>query len=281
MMRTLRKMTSSLWKAGGCIVFACLLVGCKSSTAITSSNAAIMKSNEAFFTAVLDRSFHFDTFSARLHLDFNGMQQEFSSRVQLKMIRDDRLQLSIQPFLGVEVVRVELSNDSIKIIDRMNKRFLAENYQRLKSEMAVDFNFQNLQALLTNQLFVPGENRIASNHFRRFRITNNSNQAEFQFRDIHESSFTFTADGDEKLLSTKIEFEQQMLSWQYSQFQAIDDQIFPMKMTARLSSADQTQGTVTLAFSTPERNHPISMDFTVPAGYNRVTLEQMLHSIGK
>ena len=240
-----------------------------------------MKTEEAFFAAVLDRSFHFDTFSARVNLEFSDLQQEFSSKAQLKIIRDDRLQISVQPFLGVEMLRIEISNDSIKMLDRMNKRFLVDSYQHLKKEMEIDFNFQNLQALLTNQLFVPGEYRISTRHFRLFRIIKSSQIAEFQLKDKNNTFYTFTADGDEQLLSTKIEHENQMLTWHYSHFQTIDNQIFPIKMTARLSSPDQTKGTATLTFSTPDINHPFSLDFNIPSGYNRVTLAQMINLIGK
>jgi outer membrane biogenesis lipoprotein LolB len=148
-----------------------LLFGCKSSTGMTASTAEIMKTEEAFFASVLDRSFRFDTFSARLNLDFSGMKYEFSSKVQLKMIRNDRLQISIQPFLGIEAFRIEIADDSIKILDRMNKRFVADSYQHLKRDMDIDFNFQNLQALFTNQLFIPGQNQLSAKQFRQFRIT--------------------------------------------------------------------------------------------------------------
>ena len=248
---------------------------------MTSSGTGIMKTEEVFFATLLERAFRFDTFSARLNLEFAGMQQEFSSRVQMKMIRDDRMQFSIQPFLGVEMVRVEISNDSIKILDRINKYFVADSYQRLKNEMAIDFNYQNLQALFTNQLFVPGIKTISTRHFRQFRVTQSNRLAEFQHKDGTESLYTFTADGDERLLSTKFENGNHRLTWNYSQFQTIDNQVFPMKMTARLSVVDQTQGTASLTFSSPEINRPLSMDFRIPAGYNRMTLEQIIHSIGK
>jgi outer membrane biogenesis lipoprotein LolB len=272
------KYSRGIW---GVIVIACLLVGCKSSTGVTSSTTAIMKTEEALFTSVLNRSFSFDTFSARFHLDFSGMQQELGSKVQLKMICDDRMQISIQPFLGIEMFRIEISNDSIKMLDKMNKRFMVDSYQQLKKEMGIDFNYQNLQALITNQLFIPGENRISTNHFRRFRVTNANNLAEFQLKDRNESFYTFTADGDERLLSTVIEYGNQIFSWHYSQFQTLNNQAFPLKMVARLSSVNQTQGTATLTFSTPEINHPVTMDFNIPSGYNRVTLEQMINSIKK
>jgi hypothetical protein len=260
-----------------------LLFGCKSSTGITASTTEIMKTEEAFFASVLDHSFHFDTFSARLNLDFSGMQYEFSSKVQLKMIRNDRLQISIQPFLGIEAFRIEIADDSIKILDRMYKRFVVDSYQHLKREMDIDFNFQNLQALFTNQIFIPGQSQLSAKQFRQFRITKGSRSAEFQHKDRSATLYTFKADGDEKLLSTQIESEPEnrQLTWDYSQFQTVDNQSFPMKMTARLTSGDQVQGTTTLTFSTPVINSPLSLDFVIPSGYNRVALNQIIQSLVK
>ena len=265
-----------------CLISAFLLVGCKSSISTTTSTTAIMKTEEAFFSSMLDRSFRFNTLSTRMNLDFSSSQQEFSSRVQLKMICDDRIQFSIQPFLGFELFRIELSNDSIKVIDKMNKRYMADNYQQLRNEMDIEISFKNVQALLTNQLFIPGESRISNQHYRQFRITKKNNQqAEFLLKGKRGTLYSFLADGDELLLSTKIENEpqKQQLIWEYSQFQPVDNQPFPMKMTGRFSSDDELQGTATLTFSTPVINNPLTMDFNIPSGYNRVTLEQMIHSL--
>jgi len=279
-------------KAGDGIVFAfflaaCLLVGylfvgCKSSVGTSSSVAAITKTNESFFASVLDHSLRYNTFSARMNLDFSGSQQEFSSRVQVKMIYNERIQLSIQPFLGIEMFRIELSNDSIKILDRMNKRYVTDNYHPLKNEYDVDVNFQNVQALLTNRIFIPGESSVSVQQYHQFRVSKKSNhQAELQWKGKNGTFYTFVADSEEKLLSTRIENDpqKQQLTWEYSNFQTINNQLFPTKMTARLMSGDQVQGTSTLSFSTPEINRPVSLDFTVPSGYSRVRLEQIIDSL--
>ena len=262
-------------------MFACLLAGCKSSVGIATSGAEITKTEEAFFAAVLDRSFHFNTFSARMTLDFSGENQEFSSRAQMRMIHNDRIQISILPVLGIEMMRIELSNDSIKILDRMNKRYVADNYNRLKRDMEIDVNFQNLQALLTNQLFVPGETQISAGHYRQFRVKANSRMAEFQHKGKSGTLYTFFAGSDENLVSTQIENEQQQqkFTWNYEHFQPVSGQSFPMKMTANLLSGNQIQGTATLTFSAPAINSPLTIDFNIPAGYSRVTLEQLIKSL--
>jgi len=240
-----------------------------------------MKTEEAFFMSLVENAFRFNTFSARMNLDFSGMQQEFSSRVQMKMIYDDRIQFSVQPVLGIEMLRVELSNDSIKILDRMNKRYVADNYNRLEREMDIDLNFNNLQAMFTNRMFVPGENRISNRHYPRFRAKKADRMAEFQLKGGNGTFYTFLADSDEKLLSTQIEnqSQNQKITIDYSNFHALNDQSFPMKMTTRLSSDEQIQGTAILTFSPPEINSPLAIDFNIPSGYKRVTLEQLINSL--
>ena len=264
------------------IVAAWLFVGCKSSTSTTTSMTAITKNEEAYFASILDRSFRYKTFSARLNLGYSDPQQEFNARTQLKMSYNDRMQISIQPFLGIEVFRIELTNDSIKILDRMNKRYAIDNYIRLKNDMAIDINFQNLQALMTNQLFAPGENSISIRHFRQFRMTKKNAQiADLQVKGKNGTVYSFTTDGDENLHTTKIENIPQQLniSWMYSDFQAIENQLFPMKMKALFSVGNNFMGTATLTFTSPPLiNHPVTFNFDIPSGYNRTSLEQLINS---
>jgi hypothetical protein len=197
------------------------------------------------------------------------------------MIYGDRIQLSIQPFLGIEVFRIELTNDSVKILDRMNKRYMTESYEEMKGETKIDFNFHNLQSLFTNNIFIPGESSISSKQMRRFRITKDKYAANLKIKDETGMFYTFTADGDEKLLSTLIndKAENYRLTWNYSDFQTIDKQRFPFKMKAGLTSDKKTQGIVTLTFSNLEIDHPLKADFNIPSGYTRVTFPQIIKTL--
>jgi hypothetical protein len=257
----------------------CLFAACKSSAGITAgSDAEIRKSEEAFLASVANRTFRFHTLSARIKIDFRDAQKEMSVKAQLKMIRNDRIQLSVQPFLGIEVFRAELTDDSIKILDRMNKRYLAESYEDMKGETNMDFNFYNLQSLFTNNIFIPGESRLSSGQLRRFRITSDKDAVHLKIKDEADILYTFTVDGDEKLLATLIDdrYENHSLTWKYSDFQTTGKQRFPYKMEAGLTSGRKTRGVVTLTFSAPEIDRPLNTDFTVPPGYRRVTFPQII-----
>ena len=276
-------MSINIWKLLCVIIGICLFAACKSTAGSTTTDAEIMKTEEAFFASVLERTFRFNTLSARMKLEYNDGQKDLSSRVQLKMIYNDRFQLSIQPFLGVEVFRIEVTNDSVKILDRMNKRYMIESHENIKGKTEIDFNFHNLQALLTNQIFVPGENDISMKHYRNFRMTKNNNLAKLNIKSKDGTSYTFTADADEKLLVTNLENtdNNQSIIWDYNDFQIINRQQFPMKMTARLLKDAKIQGTAILTLSSPEINAPLKTDFVIPSGYERITSEQIIKLIGK
>ena len=66
-----------------------------------------------------EQAFKYETLTARLNVDLNLPGNNMSSRVDLKMVKDSAFQLSVQPFLGIEVFRAEISVDSVKVIDRM------------------------------------------------------------------------------------------------------------------------------------------------------------------
>ena len=204
-----------------------------------------------------------------------------SSRVDLKMVKDSAFQLSVQPFLGIEVFRAEISVDSIKVIDRMNKRYVADNYANLKGQTPIEFNFYNLQALFTNHLFLPGQQGISPKQYNRFKLKQDGPAAEIQVKDVMGLLYTFMADGEEKILSTCIAepSDHYTLQWNYADFRLADGQPFPMKMDVQVTKDGASQGGITLHFSRMQTNVPVKMDFSIPAKYKRITLAQILKSL--
>lgn len=167
-----------------------------------------------------EQAFKYETLTARLNVDLNLPGNNMSSRVDLKMVKDSAFQLSVQPFLGIEVFRAEISVDSVKVIDRMNKRYVADNYANLKGQTPIEFNFYNLQALFTNRLFLPGQQGISPKQYSRFKLKQDGPAAEIQVKDVMGLLYTFMADGEEKILSTCISepSDRYALQWDYADF---------------------------------------------------------------
>lgn len=264
---------------GGLFLF--LLTGCKSSKKVGTVDSASAKAHNEFFQSMEEQSFQFRTLTARLSVDLNIPGNQMSSRVDLKMVKDSAFQLSVQPILGIEVFRVELSRDSIKVVDRLNKRYLVENYSNLRGQTPIEFNFYNLQALFTNHLFIPGEQSVARKHYNRFKLEQMGPVAEIKTKDAMGLFYTFKADGEEKLLSTYVadSSDQYALQWLYSDFRLVEKQPFPMLMDVQVLKEGASVGGVKIHYTRVQLDEPLNLDFSIPAKYNRVTFAQVLKMI--
>ena len=257
------------------------LSGCKTSKKVGTVASGSAKAHDEFFEAMEEHSFQFNTMTARLNAELKTAKNNMSSRVDLKMVRDSAFQLSVQPFLGIEVFRAEFTVDSIKVVDRMNKRYVAERYADLKGQTPIEFNFYNLQALFTNHIFLPGKQEIDPKQYKRFKLNQEGSTAEIKVKDTMGLLYTFFADGEEKLLSTYITdpSEQYALQWDYSDFRVAEGQPFPMLMDVQVLANGSSQGGIAFRFSRIQTNIPVNLDFSIPAKYKRITFAQIIKSI--
>ena len=263
------------------LFFILALSGCKSSKKVGTVESTGVKGHKEFFEQMQESAFEYKTLSARLNAELDVPGNKMSSRVDLKMVKDSAFQLSVQPFLGIEIFRIELSVDSIKVIDRMGKRYIADNYANLKGQTPIEFNFYNLQALFTNQLFLPGQQHISPKQYNRFKLKQEGPSAEIRVKDAMGLLYTFMADGEEKILSTFVTepSDKYALQWNYSDFRLTDGQPFPMQMNVYVMDDGSSKGGVILNYSRIQTNVPVKMDFSIPAKYKRVTLAQIIKSL--
>lgn len=255
-----------------------VLGGCKSSQKIATVEAGEAKAHAEFFDSMMEKAFQFETLNARMNAEILIPGKEMSSRVDLKMVRDSAFTLSVQPVLGIEVFRLVMDQDSIKIIDRMNRRYLAENYANLKGQTPVVFNYNNLQSLFINHLFYPGEDQVTPAIYPRFLLDQEGSSAEIRAKDPMGLSYIFRADGEEKLLSTYVTDEKESfaLQWVYSDFRITDEQPFPMRMDVNLFTDNSSKGGIRLGFSRVQTNIPVQIEVTIPDKYKRVTWKEII-----
>ena len=259
-----------------------LLNSCKTTKTPGTSGKASTKALDEFVASMQEQEVQFHTLSARLSVDLNTSDKSIGSRVEMKLVKDSALQLSVQPFLGIEIFRIELSTDSIKLLDRMNKRYFAEDYTGFRGQLPIDFNFYNLQALFLNQLFLPGEKEVDDFLYNHFKLDREGMITSLHTEDRMDLHYLFKADNEEKLLSTRIsdKIDRYALLWQYADFQVTEGQkLFPQRMEVSLLEEGKSKGGMSIYYSRMQWNKALKMEFQIPSKYKRVTLDQILKSL--
>lgn len=263
-----------------CFLFSVFcFVGCKTATKVGAVDAGKAKEHVEFFESMQKQAFQYTALSARTNVTLEMPENEFSSRVDIKMVRDSAFQLSVQPFLGIEVFRIEFNTDSVKVIDRMNKRYVAESYAGLKGDIPIVFNFYNLQALFTNRIFIPGEQTVSAKQYNRFELKQEGARAEAQVKDAMQLLYTFIADGEEKLLSTSVANDKYAVQWKYTDFRLVEKQPFPMLMDVQILNEGVKAGGMKLSFSRIQSDVSLNISNPIPGNYKRITFAEIMKGL--
>ncbi|MCL1867360.1 MAG: DUF4292 domain-containing protein [Paludibacter sp.] len=144
------------------LLISVLLVGvisCKPKQMLTVTPAQTT-SADANIQSALEVQPHFITANAnKLKMDISLKNKELSSSGACRIYRDSVIQLSIQPFMGIEMVKIELTPDAMYVFDQMSKNYYHLVYEQLAELTGVPLSFYDFQALVSNQLFTLGSEK--------------------------------------------------------------------------------------------------------------------------
>jgi hypothetical protein len=257
------------------------LPGCRTRGAALTTSPETATTAVHSFHALRTLSLKYQTLSARLHVELaTGTEKLFSSQAVLKIRRDRILQLSIQPFAGIEVMRFECSPDSFRILDRINKRYMADAFANLKGDMQPALNFYNLQALFTNRIFLPGETEWPDDAFLRFRCEPDAPGYIFRTQGRDGLDYLFTS-RNERLCSTEIaDNARRVLHLDYDAFGLVGEQSFPTEINAEWRVNGKTKGSMAVRYSNIDLDRPLDFRFDIPKNYEQVDPAQILKLIG-
>lgn len=255
---------------------------CKSIRSTYKPDAVTMMEKREFFDHHLEVLPNFNYFDARLNVNINTGDKQLSSRVNLKMVKDQAFQLSVQPLLGIEMFRIIFTTERLLIIDRMNKRYLEEDYTALKGKLPIGLNYYSLQALFINQMFLPNKKApsMKDMNLYDFEVTNTA--YEFTTHDAMKLQYHFIFDGDKRLVSTQMadRISQYQLYWDYMQFESLGrGKIFPKEMNVNLQYNGFTKGYLNILYSRIDTSGPIEINYSIPSKYKRVSYEEIMKSL--
>ena len=268
------------------VLLAMTLAGCRTtrSAAAKADKAVAEALSEAEYIQQVGRlsTPDYRTLTATIYVELNpDTKDEMSSRARLKIIRGRCLQISITPLVGIELFRLEVSRDSVKIIDRMGRRYAAEPIDEIKKQIPAyakadfpyDFHYEHLEALLTDRLFTPDGEAFRMDRFQQQRLLLGARR--FRAKDTERMTYDFTTDSHARLIATEIIFPFLELKWNYSRFQTVGGRPFPLYMEAEVEGVNK----LCIRFDKVETDVPVEMFFPIPDNYKRITLKQLWRMI--
>jgi hypothetical protein len=234
---------------------------------------------EFLFTKLKEKELKFNWFSAKFSAEYSNKGKKNSFNGQIRIRKDSLVWISLTPMLGIEAIRLMISQDSVKMINRLNDTFFIGDYEYVNRFLNTNIDFDLLQAFLLGndlQFYEDGKFR-ASVDRGEYKLSTGERQKLKKFvRSSQENlkifiqnlwldpvTFKITHADVKEIRRDNIKLEST-----YDGFEPLEDQLFPRKMTYTIR-ADNTI-IVKADFSKMTINDPLQFPFKIPASYQPV-----------
>ncbi len=221
-------------------------------------------------------AFQFENIQAKLNISVEnkGKNQSFAATVRTK--RDSIIWISVAPFLGIEVFRIVFTQDSVKILNRLDNTYFLSDINGLKNMLQADVDYNMLQAVITGNDFPHFDFNVfkvsdegdfyvlkADKRAKLRNIYNNSNlsinQQIFLNKDYFRIVKNIFKDINEKYIFEVL----------YSDFKIIENQNFAHTIRTKLKN-DKEPWDVAVEFLKIQLEQEQAYPFTIPDKYTKM-----------
>ena len=233
----------------------CLLVSCKTHSSLSKTPAPPPTAAPSLSAVVMDsvktHEVRFEWFSGKAKIEVTRGSDKTEFTVSFRIRNDSAIWVSISPGLGLEVARVLITADSLRVMDRMNDQYYSRDYTFFKPYTSLPVTLQSLQDLIEgNILFAHDKSfevmQTDSSYLLKWKSEKQSNTVTLD--DHFKNLFQMIADGMAGTLSVSLE-----------QYDAQYTPSFSLWRKIELINENPTQ--IVITFSKVKLNEPVRMPF--------------------
>ncbi|HEU4634354.1 MAG TPA: DUF4292 domain-containing protein [Flavisolibacter sp.] len=230
--------------------------------AIDGNKADSLRFTQGLLRKVDSSRVQYTTFNAKLNIDYKSDDgKKYDVNASVRMFRDSAIWISANAILGIEAMRVLITRDSVKLLDKLNKIYTARSVDFLQDVTSLPLDLYTLQDLIIgNAIFVDSE---------VVRFTANTNTLSFlTIGQWFKNLITLDA-STYSLLHSKLDdvniARNRTADLSYTDYENKKGFLFSTKR--RISVKEKTGLEIKLDFKQYEINENLSFPFSIPKNY--------------
>ena len=248
-----------------------------------SSKKALTKTTLREFTAakliqeVEENQFEFDNFVAKMNMKIETKDRNLNVKGQLRMKKDSIIWTSISMPMGLEVLRIKVTRDSVFFLNRTEKTYLIENIEVFNeiSPMITTIGF--IQAVLVgNDINLresddykieisDGQYNLLISKKLKKSIKNNDENWKVMLKDIWIDPQLFKIT---KYHIREYNDSKRKIDLQYSDFEEIKGKYLPTEINIDIHGDIYLKAKI--EFSNITIDEPLEFNFSIPKKYERI-----------
>lgn len=217
---------------------------CGTKKTVTQALVTIPAEKQDLLHKVADNAQLTKFITSKVKFEVKVGDQELALTGNLRMKRDDVIQMQLMAFGFVEAARLEFTQEYVLVMDRINKQYLKVPYNQVDFMRNSGLNFHSLQALFWNELFQPGRTTLTDENLAAFETEQDGDNAIITYAK-DKLSYKWLAAQNTGLISIvnvlyKDKFHgNTQLNWDYKDFKALGTKQFPTNNTITFTTPDK------------------------------------------
>ncbi|MBR9833557.1 DUF4292 domain-containing protein [Acidiluteibacter ferrifornacis] len=253
-----------------------LLVACKTEKI---SRKPLEGKNKDFLLEKLEKNeVDFKTFSGRSAITVQNEEKKNSFKSTIRIQKDSAIWVSITPLFGIELARILLTKDSLKVINRINAEYFIGDYEYFYKKYDIALEFETVQALLIGnkvdferdeklKFSIDKEKYYLGNIKRRKVVKAEKKPKKIDDNELVSLWLNPTTFKIEEMLISDLTASRFVRAL-FMQHQEIDGKLFPTQLTYYLN--ESVNDRVDIEYSKITLDQPISFSFNIPSKYEQV-----------
>lgn len=241
------------------------LFSCKSrklETKAESNKSEISQSDVLRLTTISkieSANFDFSFLSAKAKVKVNRAGKDFNLTFNIRMQKDEKIWISVNAIASIEVARVLLTKDSVKIIDRLNKQYIVKDYAFLSEVLKSEVDFYTIQNMMIG-------NTPSGLNYKDAEFNVLPNFYEFSGTEKGRQYLVRLKKDDNKLSSailTEVKSDKRSISIDYNGFKLVENSNFPFLINSKASSQKESVS-LNVEYQKVEKVVNLDFPFSIP-----------------
>lgn len=256
------------------------------STRMFSSRKIKPMSTRKIYNNVLTNHLDYESLSLKFTLNVKSPKKKETFHGNLRIRKDSIIWISLRFMIGTEYVRVMLSPDSVKLLNRLNTSYFTYDYDYFKKLFATDLGYYSLQSILTNHLFIYPFMDNMDNEIKHYKSSvdkklyklesiKGRKLKKYQKKDflnmvIDQKIFVHSDDFKVNKIFIKDYKHARELNLEYSEYTNIDSQNIPKEISIELINSEDKFNINLKCSKITINKKDLSYSFRIPEKYNKI-----------
>lgn len=260
-----------------------ILFACKPVKKVQTINAAISKKDTVqaivikeaekvdssaivseIMSKVVKKKIDFTTFNAKIKVDYEGQEASQHATAYLSMKKDSIILLKVVGPLGVVALQVQITNDSVIVMNKLDKTVRLRSISYLQETSQIPFDFATLQDIIIgNPIFITNNIVSYKSYDQKFLV--------YMTGKVFKHLITLD-NTDFKPLHSKLDdvdpLQNRTCDITFSNYEVKGDIQFATYRSVSVSQKSKLD--IYLDFKDYKFNEPLNYMFSVPKNYKRL-----------